>query len=611
MNTLRGNWGYAAKRTSDYIFGSAQLFERDGYGPQVMFGAMPVPDTPGLCNQVFDRTAAMLHDAFTFAHLLGVKTCVGTETPLTVPRLVRERLVAMNKDPKDLAGMQELYEGIFRRAAQAYPLDYYWFWTPEGWTWSGVKEEQIQATTNDLAAAIAAHRKVQPGFGLATCGWVLGPPQDRALFDKVLPKDVAVSCINRQVGYTPVDAGFARVKGRSKWAIPWLEDDGALAAPELWAGRMRRDAFDALRYGCDGLMGIHWRTRVLGPNIGALAQAAWDQSAWAKAYQSPSPASHPPRVPGPVGGAPPEAFPPIGDFYADWAAHEFGPEAGPAAAKIFQQVDCALPKPSVWVKGPGGIQPDQRPWDEVKDYAFVDEFAALSAKVTGAGNREWFSYWLNTFLYLRTMGEVNCAWGEYNAAIAKVKQEKAPEAQRALARRLALPARQKMVRLLRTLYDHLLATVSTTGELGTVMNWNQHNLPDLLTAPGAELERILGEPLPADAQPDQVYRGPTRIIVPNLRGSLAANEPQQLKVLILSEHPPRQAVLRCRDLGQRRFATLPLAHVARGVYTVSIPAPKKDDFEYYIEVEPENAPPVFFPATAPKLNQTVVVCSEN
>ena len=41
---------------------------------------------------------------------------------------------------------------------------------------------------------------------------------------------------------------------------------------------MRRDAADALRYGCDGLLGIHWRTRILSANVLALAQAAWDQS---------------------------------------------------------------------------------------------------------------------------------------------------------------------------------------------------------------------------------------------------------------------------------------------------------------------------------------------
>jgi hypothetical protein len=753
MNTMRGNWGYASERTSDYIFGSAQLFDREDFGPQVMFGAMPSPATPDLCNQVFDRTANMLRDAFAFAHQLGVKTCVGTETPLVLPRPVQARLQELNKNPGDPAVLQELYEGIFRRAAQAYPLDYYWFWTPEGWTWSGVKAEQIRATTNDLAMAIAAHRKLRPGFGLATCGWVLGPPQEPALFDQALPKDVAVSCINRQVGYTPVEPGFAQVQGRSKWAIPWMEDDPALSAPQLWVGRMRRDAFDALRYGCDGLMGIHWRTRVLGPNVSALAQAAWKQAPWADSYRTVAPAGGPatPRVPGPAGGqcaafpndvitgttdaplyqtvrynlagyhlpatngpatvtlkfcephydapgmrvfdvklqgrtvltnldilgrvgknraldysftnilvtdgwldiefvpriefpsiaailvegpgfitrincggpayagyaadsppAPPpkEVFPLTQDFYQDWALHQFGPEAGLAAAKIFQQVDCAMPKPATWVKGPGGIQPDKRPWDQVKDYGFVDGFAALGPLVKGAGNRERFDYWLSTFLYLRAMGELNCAWGDYNSVIEKVKQEKTPATQAALARQLALPARQKQVRLLAKVFEHLLATVSTTGELGTVANWNQHNLPDLLTAPGAELARLLGEPLPPDAQPDQLYRGPTRIIVPNLRSTLAAGESQQLRVLILSQPPPRHAVLRWRKLGERRFTTVPLTHVVRGVYTVNLPSPGKDDFEYYLQVDSDQGAPAYFPATAPKLNQTVVVTSE-
>ena len=529
MNTLRGNWGDAAKNSSDYVFGSAALFERDDYGPEVMFGFMPSPTTPETSNQVFDHSAAMLRDAFSFAHQVGVKTCVGTETPLVVPKLVQERLKSLGRNPGDPAVVQELYEGIFRRAAAAYPLDYYWFWTPEGWTWSGVKEEEIKATMGDLASAIAAHAKAQPPFSLATCGWVLGQQQDRAMFDKVLPKEVAVSCINRQVGYTPVDAGFAEVHGRSKWAIPWLEDDPALTSPQLWAGRMRRDAYDALHYGCDGLMGIHWRTRALGPNIGALAQAAWDQGAWAEAYKSAAPAAESIRTAGPVGGevaafpnnpiadtsdaplyqtvrynlsayhlpatngpckvtlkfcephyaaagvrvfdvklqgqpvlknldifarvgknraldytytnivvtngwldidfvprvefpcvaaivvegngftqkiicggpaykdysadlpaapAPKPILPSTKSFYEDWALREFGPEIGAAAAMIFEKIDGALPKPCTWIDGPGGIQPDLRPWNQVrKEYAFVDEFEALGPRVQAAGSR--------------------------------------------------------------------------------------------------------------------------------------------------------------------------------------------------------------------------------
>ena len=58
-----------------------------------------------------------------------------------------------------------------------------------------------------------------------------------------------------------------------------MEDDPGLTMPQLWAGRMRRDAADSLAYGCTGLMGIHWRTRILGPNVSALAQAAWDHAA--------------------------------------------------------------------------------------------------------------------------------------------------------------------------------------------------------------------------------------------------------------------------------------------------------------------------------------------
>jgi hypothetical protein len=695
----------------------------------------------------------MLREALGFARKLGVKTCVGTETPLIVPKLVRERIKAQGRDPADAAVTQELYEGIFRRAAQAYPLDYYWFWTPEGWTWSGVKEEQIAETTRDFAAAIAARKKVGPPFGLATCGWVLGPQQDRAMFDRVLPKEIAVSCINREVGYTPVDAGFADVKGRSKWAIPWLEDDPALTSPQLWAGRMRRDAADALRYGCDGLMGIHWRTRALGPNISALAQAAWDQNPWLGSYKPLPPPGQGPRVAGAVGGAvaafpdnpiagtadaplyqkvrynlsayhlpasnglckvtlkfcephydaagkrafdvklqgrmvitnldifakvgknraldytfndvavtngwvdidfvpriefpsiaalavegdgfatrincggpayrdyaadvaapaPQPVLPSTQDFYEDWALHQFGPGAAATAASIFQRIDGNLPKPSTWTDGPGGVRPDARPWEQVrKEYAFVEEFAALRPQVKGPGNLERFDYWLSTFRYFRAIGEMNCAWAEYNGLFDKLKQEKDAAAQKQLARQQAIPARQKLVGLAGVIFENLLATVSTPGELGTVANWNQHNLPGLLFKPGEELARMLGEPLPAESQPGRQYQGPVRIIVPARRTSLPTNEALKLKVIILSKDPPRQAALYWRKLGQGPFAQVPLQHPQRGVYSVELPAALGDDFEYYLQAEPEpgQGQPVRFPPTAPKLNQTVVVSPE-
>ena len=102
-----------------------------------MQGLMPHPKTPEQCNELFNRTGAEFRAVFSLARKLGVKTCIGTETPLTVPAAVREHLKQLGKDPADPAVVRELYDGIFKRIAAICPVDYYWLWTPEGWTWGG------------------------------------------------------------------------------------------------------------------------------------------------------------------------------------------------------------------------------------------------------------------------------------------------------------------------------------------------------------------------------------------------------------------------------------------------------------------------------------------
>ena len=598
QNTRRGNWGYATKDTSDYAAGAALLFPQNTFGPEVMSGLCPQPEKPDDCNAVFNRTADLLQRAFTFAHALGVKTCVGTEAPLVIPQRVRERLQAEGKNPADPAVTLELYDGIFRRAAAAYPLDYYWFWTPEGWTWEGTKQEQVQRTVDDLLTGIAAAAQAKVPFRLATCGWVLGPQQDRALFDKVLPKEVAVSCINREVGKTPVDQGFLDVRGRGKWAIPWMEDDPGLTSPQLWVGRMRRDAAAARRYGCDGLLGIHWRTRILGPNVSALAQAAWDQSAW-----NPNPVE-------PLSGAPKTAFAPVRDFYVDWANAEFGVLAGEPAADILSRVDCRLPRPSDWVDGPGGIKPDPRSWDQVApEYAFVRELEQLSPLVRGKGNRARYEYWLETFRYMRATAQVNCTWAAFNQALDRARHAGPSEQQRESARNYAVAVRRQLVRQVTEAYQHLLATVSTPGELGTVANWEQHLLPGLLTKPGEELATLLGRALPAGADLTKVYHGPMRVIVPTVRSSLAVGENLHLTIIVLAEQQPSEVWLHWRPLGQGAFVPFPVRFVGRGVYAADLPSTliSGRDFEYYVEATPRRGNEVRFPVTAPGLSQSVVL----
>ena len=86
-----------------------------------MDGFSPDPATPEASNEVFDRAAAVFRNAFSLARRLGVKTCVGTETALTVPDLVKKRLADSGRDPKDPAVVKDLYKAMFERIAAAYP----------------------------------------------------------------------------------------------------------------------------------------------------------------------------------------------------------------------------------------------------------------------------------------------------------------------------------------------------------------------------------------------------------------------------------------------------------------------------------------------------------
>lgn len=279
-STKGGAWGYDRMEPSQFSAGASQLFP-NGFLPDAMKASTP--------EGIFERAASQtLRPAFELAHLLGAKTCVGTETPLTLPTLVRQRLEKEGKVVGPEA-VREVYRAMFRRIQAAYPLDYYWLWTPEDWTWGGNKPEQYAATLADMRAALGALHDLGNPFQLATSGWVLGPANDRALLDKDLPKSVPLSAINRQVGHEPVDPAFGKIRGRQTWAIPWLENDPNLVGYQPWVGRMRADAAQARAYGCSGLLGIHWRTASIGMNVVALAEAGWDQR-WAKGIKAAEPA---------------------------------------------------------------------------------------------------------------------------------------------------------------------------------------------------------------------------------------------------------------------------------------------------------------------------------
>lgn len=594
FSTAREASGHRPRRVEDMLFGGSLLCESDPWGPPVMAGVMPEGKTHTEKNEVFIRAARQLRDTFSYAHRFGVRTCVGTEIPLTdrerlLPHELRAHLRQRGLSVADRDTLKDLYKGTFLRAMRTYPLDYYWLWTPE--SWRGPRPEaETQATIQDLQVAVEAAREVEASFTLATAGWVLGPAEDRAMFDKLLPKEMPFAALNLELGTVPVDEGFARLEGRPGWAIPWLEDDLSMSSPELWVGRIQRDAYDAHRLGCQGLIGIHWRTEEVGPMVAALAQAQW-------------------RVP-PVEAkaASGSRYLPAGEFYLDWARHQFGEEAASEVARIVARLDGHLPAPAPHC--PGGIAVNREPWSTVQtQYAFVDELAALAPTVRGPGNRARFQRWLKSFEYLRAIGRVACTRGELDRVMRELNALTDAARRRALAWDEALPVRVRLTEDWGRMVTLCLETADTWGAIGQVFTHEMFNRGTLGLLEGHDpaITNALGGGLPEAAWATKRYEGRPRLIVPGRRSVVEIGEVLALRAVVLDNEPPQSAELRWRPLGRGEWRSVPWRRVARGVHTVNLPAAEEESLEYYLEARTAGGVTLRWPATAPALNQTIVV----
>ena len=621
FTTLNGTWGYKSTKTSDYTFDSDQLFSRDDFGAKYMKNRSPWP-APSDEAQLFNDMGSFLNDVFSFAGKLGIKTCLGTEIPLILPNQLIAQLKEKGTDPEKPETRQQIYEGIFTRIKNTHPADFYWFWTPENWTWSGNKKEDVDRTIRDFDAAIKALGTIKPVFKLATCGWVLGPAGNRALFDQYLPKDIAFSCINRYLGWEPVDPAFADILAREKWAIPWMEDDPGLSIPQLWVGRMRRDAADAYAYGCNGYLGIHWRTRILSMNVSALAKATWDQS-WnperGKRITSGEVNAYLTRM---EDGDDQIRDMQSLDFYQEWCRIQFGPEASDQLSRIFSSLDGVkrkttslesglsnLPRTATWINGPGNLLVNNHPWDSVESqFRFVDEIEKCRPMVSGKGNMERFDYWLNQFRYLRAFGKLACTAGEFELQIKKLASL-TDNQKKELVNNKLLPLVKKEAEELKDVHFYLISSISTWGEIGNVTNWQQHIIPLQIRSHADQIKKFTADTSwMKDLYPKDM-RDLSRIIVPSSQTIIETGKDFKIN-LICFNIQPEKATIYWRPLGSKKYEQSDLKRISETYWEAIIPSGKiTDDFEYYIQAGKNGE--FLYPVTAPGLSHAVVLLKNN
>ena len=297
------------------------------------------------------------------------------------------------------------------------------------------------------------------------------------------------------------------------------------------------------------------------------------------------------------------------DLYRDWAIAQFGLEAGTEAASILSEIDGNFPSPSNWIDGPGAIVVNNTPWTNVANsYAFVDRFAGLRAKVKGAGELERFDFWLNTLRFNKFMGELGCTRGDLDRIMQDIEKEKDPVLGSRIAREQALPVRLRMTALAGNMTTSLIETLTNSTELGTLCNVEQQSMlrMKILTGRDSTLEKILGEPLPEAAHPGKDYRGASHLVVMNGRTALVKGEVQTLQIIALDKQQVKSVTVKIRPLGKGDWKIIEAKHIARAVWNASLPA-ANEDFEYQIIAKKSAGSKLVWPATAPEINQTVII----
>ncbi len=759
------SWGYSTMDTRDYCCGASGVFADSIFASPIIQDLIPRPKNQAEMAMVFNRTGELFDRAFSLGRQLGVKFCLGLETPLSIPREVQTRLKEKGIDPKSAEAKAMLYRGIFTRLQRRHPIDYFWLWTPEGWTWGTTSKKETDATVADFTTARNVLSEMGNPFGFGLSGWMLGPADNTTLLDEHLPKSDFMSSLSRLVGQERIDLGYRKLaKGRPMMPVMWIEDDPALTTPQFWAGRLRSDIAESYAAGCSGIIGNLWRTRATDPNVIAMAQACWDQDDWNPYHGSgfdyqPGPVNdirlsgigtnyyrhikgtedqylfntqryelkgYKIKVPngryrirflfaetrydkpgervfgirlqdsaiipdidiykavgrdtcyavtsdyvdvndymlrvdflpktGPtclsalviegrtadanqikgtpyrrsinVGGGLYKDYeadlseqvgnkPPMprdlstASLYENYARSSFGNDVAEPIAQIFQSVDGTLgnegytgfrmPRPAGWITGPGVIQPNETPWQEERlRYAFVDSLYALRPMVKGAGNLDRYDYWLNTFAYMRTMGELGCLRGEIDKLMRQATDGSFIEAK-------VLPLRIKLARLWEQLISQQLLTVSTTGEVGTLINLESQTRKTygFLTKHDKEITRLTGKPLPAECALSMSYSGEPRLIVLNHRELLQSNEPYALQLTVLGKTAADKApVLQFRSLGKGKFKSMTMSPAGNNTFKASLPQNMSGTIEYFITFD-QDGKQYHYPASAPNVCATV------
>lgn len=289
-------WSPAIMCTKDHIFGTGLFFERGEWGCEV-----GIDDgwtfAPG---RVVRLQQKMMADALAYARTLGIETCLGFEVS------------GNTADAANLVGLRKRITHVLK----TYPLDYIGIWQAEHLGIKGVESKREDDKADDadelwkafIYLAEPKHRaegvrmarlirfahkvmkEVRPEVKMVVSGW--GGDEHMKFtdyyigLDKVLPADIIFAALDnidpRSADH--VSKAYTRLSaGRARWPIPWFESDGGHTRIDQTGPQTNVTAFEPLlkdmaNKGCEGALGIHWRTRNVEDVAGYLYRFGWNKN---------------------------------------------------------------------------------------------------------------------------------------------------------------------------------------------------------------------------------------------------------------------------------------------------------------------------------------------
>jgi len=281
-DTTMRSWGYLPQRTSTYSMGAAQFFDTDTFGA----------DATRLAADNWDiaaRTTAMMRSAFSFAGDLGIRTGIGFEpyqNPAEINRALPPEALSHPNGFIESTTARDLLERRLADLLERYPMvDYVWLWQDENANWES-RKKNIPLSVTPFVQAHSFLKRNAPNKQLVVAGWGGVTRHFQSLHER-LPEDIVFSALSDSLGWDPVNEAFGKLGSRQRWPIPWLEDDPSMWFPQFRASRFQMDMNRAQNFACQGVLGIHWRHRIVDPTATYLARASWDSDLTAtKHYQN-------------------------------------------------------------------------------------------------------------------------------------------------------------------------------------------------------------------------------------------------------------------------------------------------------------------------------------